>query len=179
MRRPLVTIACVWALSLAPALLVAQSPQQPPAQQPPTQQPAQQTPAQTPQPKEPSLALTSQAAALLVQIKPGQETTFEELLGKVKEALGKSENPVRKQQLAGWKVYKAAEPMGGNVLYVFVIDPAVKGAEYGLLQLLAEGMGAEAAKPENQELFKKYVDAFAAGINRLNLTPVPAFGGPM
>ena len=44
--------------------------------------------------------------------------------------------------------------------------------------LLAEGLGPAAASPENQELFKKYVNAFAAGPNRLNLTPVGggAFG---
>jgi hypothetical protein len=84
---------------------------------------------------------------------------------------------VRKQQLAGWKIYKAAEPSGGNALYVNVIDPAVPGAEYDFFMLLAEGLGPEAGTPENQALFKKYSEVFAAGASRLSLTPVPSFSG--
>jgi hypothetical protein len=188
MRRSVVTTTVTLALSLAPAVLFAQTAQQPPAGQPPAgQPPAGQPPAGQPpagqQPgaaatsKEPRLALTGAAGVFLYQIKPDQTATFEELLTKVKQSLGKSDNPVRKQQLNGWKVYKAAEPMGGNALYVFVIDPAVPAAEYDLFMLLAEGLGAEVGTPENQAMFKKYQEVFAAGANRLNLSPVAAFNG--
>ena len=52
-------------------------------------------------------------------------------MAKLKEALAKSEKPERKQQATSWKIFKAAEPgAGGNVLYVFIVDPAVKGADY-------------------------------------------------
>ena len=163
MRRSLVTTSCTLALALLPAAVFAQNP---PAQTAPAPAAAQ------PEKKEPRMAFTGDSGIFLYQIKPDQTAVFEELVGKVKEALGKSDKPERKQQLAGWKLYKASEPMGGNTLYVFVADPAVKAAEYDLLMLLAEGLGAEAAKPENQELFKKYVGAFAAGASRLNLTPV-------
>jgi hypothetical protein len=175
MRRSVVISTVTLALALAPAALFAQTPppQQPPAE--PAQQPA--APAQPEPPKEPRLALTGTAGVFLYQIKPDQTAAFEEMLGKVKDALAKSDNPVRKQQLNGWKVYKAAEPMGANALYVFVIDPAVPSAEYDLFMLLAEGLGAEAGTPENQEMFKRYSEVFAAGANRLNLTPVAGFGG--
>jgi hypothetical protein len=172
MRRSLVTVNVVLVLSLFSAALFAQTPptqQTPPAQQ----QPAAQQPAA---PKEPRLPLTGKAAALMYTIKADQTATFEELMGKVMAALAKSDNPVRKQQSAGFKVYKAAEPAaGGNVLYLAVIDPAVPAAEYDPLVIVAESLGPDAAKPENQEMLKKYAGVFA-GLNRLNLTPV---GGGM
>jgi hypothetical protein len=173
MRRPFVTImrtSCTLALALLPAAVFAQTP---PAQ---TAPPAQTGAAE--KPKEPRMSFTGESGVFLYQIKPDQTAVFEELVVKVKEALAKSDKPERKQQLAGWRLYKAAEPMGEkNTLYVFVADPAVKGAEYDLLMLLAEGLGTAAGSPENQELFKKYVGAFAAGASRLNLTPVAP--GPM
>jgi hypothetical protein len=104
-------------------------------------------------------------------IKPDQTATFEELMGKVRDALGKSENPVRKQQLAGWKGYRAAEPSGANVLYIVLVDPTVPAAEYDPLVILAESLGTTAGTPENQEMLKKYAAVFA-GLNRLNLTPL-------
>jgi hypothetical protein len=165
MRRPFVTTTCTLALALLSAAVFAQTP--PPAQQPPAQgQPAAEK-------KEPRLAFTGDAGIFLYTIKADQTAVFEELVAKVKDSLGKSDKPERKQQLAAWRLYKAAEPAAqSNTLYVFVADPAVRGAEYDLLMLLAEGLGANAGSEENQALFKKYVGAFASGVNRLNLTPV-------
>jgi hypothetical protein len=170
MRRPFVITSCALAVALAPAALFAQT--QPPAQ-PPTQPPAQQTPPAQPEaPKEPRLSFSGDAGVLLYQIKPDQTAAFEELVGKVKAGLLKSEDPIRKQQAASLKVYKSNEPMGANALYVMIIDPAVKAAEYDLFVLLVESLGKDYATPENQAMVKKYADAFAAGANRLNLTPL-------
>src|SRR5262245_17849036 len=58
-------------------------------------------------------------------IKPDKTADFEMVMGKLKEALQKSEKPERKQQAAGWKVFKSPDPAGANVLYVFVIDPSL------------------------------------------------------
>jgi hypothetical protein len=169
MRRSLVTTSCSLALALLPAALFGQTP---PASATPAQTPPAAAPAPTDKPKEPRMSFTGSSGVFLYQIKPDQTTVFEELVAKVKESLAKSDKPERKQQLAAWKLYKAAEPMSNNTLYVFVADPAVKGAEYDLLMLFAEGLGPAAGTPENQELFKKYIGAFAAGASRLNLTPV-------
>ena len=181
MRRPFVTVlmtSSVVALALLPAAVYAQNP---PAQQP-AQPPAGQAGAAQAAPqaekKEPRMSFSGDAGVFLYQIKPDQTAVFEELVTKVKDVLAKSDKPERKQQLTSWKLYKANEPSGANTLYVFLADPAVKGAEYDLLMLLAEGLGAAAGTPENQELFKKYVGAFAAGANRLNLTPVASGGAP-
>jgi hypothetical protein len=91
---------------------------------------------------------------------------------KVKDSLMNSQDPVRKQQLTGWQVYRAAEPAaGGNALYVLHVDPVVKGAEYDPVMLVVEALGKDYATPENQEMVKRFVDVFA-NVNRLNLTPL-------
>jgi hypothetical protein len=167
MRRSVVITTFILALAVAPALVFAQTP---PAAQPPAgqQPPAAAAPAA---PKEPRLALAGATGIFTFVIKPDQTASFEELMGKVKDALGKSENPVRKQQLAGWKFFKATEMQGTNAIYVLVLDPAVPAAEYDPLVVLSESLGATAGTPENQELLKKYAAVFA-GLSRLNLTPI-------
>ena len=65
-------------------------------------------------------------------------------MAKLKEALQKSTKPERKQQAASWKVFKSPEAaQGGNVLYVFVIDPSVKDADYTVSTILAEAFPQE------------------------------------
>lgn len=163
MRRPFLTTSCALLVALAPATVLAQDP---PVQQQP---PAQQQPAT---PKEPRVTFKGDAGILLFTIKGDQVANFEQLVAKVRETFEKSEDPVRKQQLTGWRVYKAAEPApGGNVLYVLFVDPVVKGSEYDPIMLVVEGMGKEYASPENQELVKTFAGVFA-NVNQLNLTPV-------
>ena len=43
-------------------------------------------------------------------IKPDKTADFEAVIAKLKEALAKSEKPERKQQAAGWKVFKSPDP---------------------------------------------------------------------
>ncbi len=79
------------------------------------------------------------AALLLNFIKADKTADFEDVIGKLKEALQKSEKPERKQQAANWKVFKAAEAgAGGAAIYVSVVYPAVKGADYTVTTILAE-----------------------------------------
>jgi hypothetical protein len=90
-------------------------------------------------------------------VKPDKTGDFEMVLGKLKEALAKSEKPERKEQAAGWKIMKASEPgPNGAVIYVFVISPAAKGAEYSVGNILVEAFGAE-----GQTLYKTYSEAYA------------------
>ena len=159
MRRPFVTTSFALLVALAPATVLAQDPPAQPAAQPPAA-------------KEPRVTFKTDAGVLLFTIKADQVANFEELVGKVRELLGKSEDPIRKQQLNGWKVYKAAEPAaGGNALYVLLVDPAVKAAEYDPIMLVVEGLGKDYATPENQVMVKKFAGVFA-NVNQLNLTPV-------
>ncbi len=176
MRRPFVTSSFCLALALAPAAVFAQATgaTQPPTGQPPAgQPPAAQTPAQPPAPAAPKLALTSPAGALLVPIKPDQTAVFEEFAGKLKAGLAKSEDPTLKQQAAGFKIYKSAEPFGPNALYVVIIEPVVPNSEYELFAMLSKTMTPEQLRaPEAAEMWKRYAAMFASGPSRLSLTPI-------
>ena len=105
-------------------------------------------------------------------IKADKTADFEAVMAKLKEALNKSDKPERKAQAAGWKILKAAEPgAGGSVLYVFIIDPAVKDADYTVSTILAEGFPQEV-----NTIFKQYADSFASGQNFVNLTTTLKLG---
>ena len=112
------------------------------------------------------------AGLILYTIKPGSTADFEMVLNKTKEALMKSEKPERKQQAASWRVYKSdAAAANGNVTYVMIIDPAVKEADYNIVNILNEAFPAEI-----QALFKQYTEAFASGLIPINLLPVVDYG---
>jgi len=127
-------------------------------------QPAQQAPAA------PTTRLfASDGGMVLNFIKPDKGPDFESVIVKLKEALQKSEKPERKQQAQSWKVFKSPDPAaGGNLLYVFVIDPAVKNADYTVSNILAEAF----PPAEVNDLYKKYAEAYATGQNFVNLTLV-------
>ena len=101
-------------------------------------------------------------------IKPDKTADFEMVIGKLKEALAKSDDPVHKQMAQGWRVIKNPEPIqGGNYLYVFLVDPVVKDADYTVSRVLAKVFPAEV-----QELFKVYSACFAGGVTLQNYTTV-------
>ena len=104
----------------------------------------------------PVLTLTGDAALITVLIKPDKTADFEFVLDKLKESLAKSEKPERKQQAAGWHIYKASQSVQGNAAYIMRIDPVVPGQEYDISRLIAEVFPVEV-----QEIFPRYRDAFA------------------
>jgi hypothetical protein len=117
----------------------------------------------------------SEQGLIFNAIRPDKVADFETVLAKLRAALANSKDPVRNQQGWGWKIYKAAEPgPNGSVLYVFVMDPAVKGADYGVAKILAEAYPSEI-----MDLYRMYTGAFApAGQTLMNLQPIPALGAP-
>jgi hypothetical protein len=149
---------------------------QPPSPQPPPQTPPSQTPPPQQPPAQPAAptarVFSSDAGMIFNTIKPDKTADFEMAMGKLKEALQKSDKPERKQQAASWKVFKSVEPgPNGNVLYIFIMDPAVKGADYTISKILSEAFPTEV-----QELFKVYSAAYASGQNMVNLQLVSDFG---
>src|SRR3954469_271246 len=133
---------------------------------------AQAAPAAAAQAAPTARLFASDAGMVLNFIKQDKTADFEAVIGKLKEALQKSEKPERKQQAASWKVFKSPDPAaGGNVLYVFVIDPAVKGADYTVSTILAEAFPQEV-----QTLYKQYADSYASGQNFVNLQLVQKLG---
>lgn len=134
---------------------------------------AQAPPAQQAQAAPAARVFGSDAGMVLNFIKADKSADFEQVIGKLKEALQKSQKPERKQQATSWKVFKSPEPAaGGNSLYVFIIDPSVKGADYTVSTILAE------AFPPDQvnALYKQYAEAYATGQNFVNLTLVSDLG---
>jgi hypothetical protein len=114
------------------------------------------------------------AGFVLHFIKPESTADFEMVMAKVKEVLQKSTKPERKQQATGWKLFKSQDPPGpkGEILYVFIIDPALKGADYQVSNILAEGLPVA----EVNELFKKYAASYGQGQQPVNLALVNDFG---
>jgi hypothetical protein len=124
---------------------------------------AQATAAPPGEPQKPVFTLKSEAAILTFLIKPDKTADFEMVLERLKAALQKSENARRREQAAGWKVFKSSELAQGNAVYVMRIDPVVKGEEYDITRLIAEVFPVEV-----QDLFVKYKDAFAGrGVTEL------------
>ena len=160
MRR-LIAIAFGIAASIAAS---AAGQTAPPVQQPPPASPQAATPAG----RAPALAFASDAGIVFSPINPKLTAVFEEVMQKVREALEKSTDPVRKEQAAGWKVYKGVEPFQGGTLYISVMDPAVKGADYGVFELLVEVMGDAPARV----LFEEFRAAFLGSQHVVNMTPL-------
>ena len=165
MAGPAVGSRAGWmALGLVAAMLPATATY---AQQPPAQPPAQQA-----QQVSTARLFPNDAGMVLNFIKPDKTADFEGVMAKVKEALQKSTKPDRQQQAKSWKVFKSADPAGANVLYVFIIDPAVKGADYQVSNIIAEAF----PPAEANDILKKYGEAYAQGMNILNLVVLQNFG---
>ena len=109
-----------------------------------------------------ALTFDGDTAIVTVAIKPDKTAEFEQIMNDVRAALMKSEKPERKQQAAGWKVVKSATPMkDGTIVYMHLINPVVKGADYTILAILYETTTDAAAQ---RAIFEKYRDAFAASL---------------
>jgi hypothetical protein len=110
----------------------------------------------------PALTLDGDAAVITILIKADKTADFESVIAKYKEAFEKSENAVRKQQIAGMKFFKGAATAQG-VPYIMVVDPVVKGEEYDITRIVTEVFPVEV-----QAVYQKYKDSFAGrGISAL------------
>lgn len=94
----------------------------------------------------PALTFDADAGVMLLYVKAERAADFEEMMGRLKEAMGKIEDPQVQKQAAGFKVFKA--PNGpapaGAMLYIMIADPAVKNVEYAFLPILYKAFPAEA-----------------------------------
>lgn len=104
----------------------------------------------------PVMTLDGDAAVITILIKPDKTADFESVLAKYKEAMEKSDNAVRKQQLAGMKFFKSPTAVQGNVVYVVLVDNVVKAEEYDITRVITEVFPVEV-----QALYQKYKDSFA------------------
>jgi hypothetical protein len=89
-------------------------------------------------------AFPSGAGLLLFYVRPDRTADFESVLKRMTEVLDKADIPPRKQQAAGWRMFKSVETPKDSVIYVFVLDPAVVGSDYDPVKVLSEGLPTEA-----------------------------------
>jgi hypothetical protein len=101
-------------------------------------------------------------------VKPDKTGDYEKVLDKLKAALQKISRPEAKQQLAGWKVVRnsVAQP-DGTILYVHVLNPVVKGADYSIINLVYEAFTDYAEQ-------KAFYDLYSGSVN----APLFAIQGP-
>jgi hypothetical protein len=173
---------CVLALLVCAVAAPAAAAQQPQPVPPPQQPPAPAVPAPSPDPQAPvpgtpapaqqaSRVLAADAGLIFFPVKVDRIADFEKIMEKLKEALATSDDPVLREQAEGWKVFKAVEPgPNASALYVFLIDPAVKGGDYAFWKTLYESFPAEV-----QQLYRLYTAATAGGQSLLNLQLVQDF----
>ena len=167
--RSFVSSVFAVAVVLAPAAAFAQATTTSGSSSTTAQQPA----ATQAAPAAPKVPFTTPAGILLVQIKPDKTADFEEMVGKLKAGFAKTQDATLKSQAAGFKVYKSAEPFGANALYVVQLEPTVPNSEYELFNMLLRTMTPEEQRAEGvADMWKRYADAFAAGLSKLSLTPI-------
>jgi hypothetical protein len=111
---------------------------------------------------------TASTGLIFNAVRADRVVDFEMVIGYLQAALEKSTDPTVRAQASGWRVLKAAEPgPNASVLYVFLLDPTVASADYGLGRILSD------AYPDQvQDIWKLYTGALAGGGSLLNLTPV-------
>jgi hypothetical protein len=113
-------------------------------------------------------------------VRPERVADFELVIGYLEAALAQATSPQVRAQAKGWRIYKATEPgPNGTVLYVFLFDPTVPGADYALGPILSDAFPNQV-----EQIWKLYQGALAGGGSLLNLTPVkppplPAPGEPV
>jgi len=115
---------------------------------------------------------SSGAGMLFFYVKREKATDFEAVVSHMQDALRKSTNAIRRQQTAGWKVYKSAEPAvaGTPLVYIWVIDPAVAKSDYNPITLFEENF-----PNEMQSLFTRLDDDIVK-VERMGLTLLKDMG---
>jgi len=120
------------------------------------------------------LTFDGDAVIWLVAVKPDKTADFEAVMTALKDALAKSSNPDAKAQAAGWRVVKSAgKPQAdGTIVYAHIINPVVKGADYGVMANIYAAVTDPAAQ---KELYDKYAGSFGANLMQLPLNNVLDF----
>lgn len=106
------------------------------------------------------------AGLLIFHVDPLKVADFDAVVARIKDALSKADTATRKLQASNWLIYKSAEKPGASQVYLFLFDPAVTGANYDPLLLLAEVLPAEV-----QRIYEQMKTAVLR-IERMGLTKV-------
>jgi hypothetical protein len=112
---------------------------------------------------------TGDIVVMAFAINPDKTADYEKVIAQLKGALSKSEAPEAKEQLAGWKIIKNAMPNpDGSIVYIHIISPVVKGADYSVMNNIYAAVKDPA---EQKAVFEMYRAAMKA--------PLFVIQGPM
>jgi hypothetical protein len=102
-------------------------------------------------------------------IKADKAEDFESAMSGLRDALGRSSSATRQRQAAGWRVLRQKDgAAAGEVVYLYLIDPVEKDAEYSPARIVSEILTQEATV----EFVQRYTLAFARGVSLLNFSLV-------
>ncbi len=90
---------------------------------------------------------------------------FEQVMSRIATGLRAASTQVRQEQAAGWRFFRARDASDA-VIYVVIVDPAVREADYDPVKMLTEFAPAEAAA-----LYERLRMAVVR-VERLDLDPV-------
>ena len=125
-----------------------------------------------------ALTFSGQKAVVVQPVKAANTADYERVMRAYGETLVASSNAERARMGAGLELYRAAEAGQGNsVLYVTVLDPAVRGGDYQQITVLNdEHLGGPPGNgDEVRALYSDYTEALAPGAFALNMTLVAEF----
>lgn len=119
-----------------------------------------------------SLVFSGPGAVVLNFVKADRVEQFEAALADLRRALETSDNPVRRQQGEGWRVFSAAEPgPDGTAIFVFVVNPVLRGADYSVKAVVEDAFDEAEAR--------RVVEAFGqslASVQVFNVESLPSPG---
>ncbi len=128
---------------------------------------------------QPSVTFSSESAVMMNFVAPGKTDDYERVMRAYGEGLSRSDNAQYNQLGSGLKIFRAAEPGQNNtVLYMWVVDPVVSGANYAVAQVLNDELppGPPGNGADVQGLYEAYIGALEGGGQQpVNMTLVMEF----
>jgi hypothetical protein len=119
----------------------------------------------------PTRQFTTTTGAILHKVPTTKVPDFERFLDYVRDALAKTTNATLREQARGWKFLVDTAPgPNGDVVYVFLFDPAVPCVDYALGPVIAEAYPDPA---QGNEVWNLYKLSVRDGGTLMNLAPVP------
>jgi hypothetical protein len=92
----------------------------------------------------PEYVFPSAAGLLFFYVRPDKTTEFESVVARLSEVLDATADPTRRQQAETWRIFRSTEAARETLVYVFIFDPAVVGADYDPVKVLGEALPLEA-----------------------------------
>jgi hypothetical protein len=101
---------------------------------------------------------------VMYAVNPGKDADYEQVIAKLKEALGKSTSPEAKQQSQNSLTKDTSST------YIHIISPVVKGADYSIVNIVY----AVSTDDEKRAFYDLYKGALKGGLSQVNANDLGA-----